>query len=312
MKTLKAIIFLIIVAVGFIKAQVDTTDWFPTQAGNYWEYMAWTGEGPKYFSIKILGDTLMPNGKEYKIFYKKYFDLGLEGIWFDRKQDSYVYRYFGDSISCETLEYKFLDFTCPDSTVWLICAPLFYPQSGRGISFTYLDYTYYTFLQKPTEAKVFEDVQIDSVDTLWTPNDGSFPILLNKGLGIVWHFIFNDGSYYLQGAIINGITMGTIVGVEKEDNTIPNNFSLRAYPNPFNPSTSIRFEIPEFSVVSIKVFNVLGKEIKLLLEENLPAGEHNFQWNGKDNEGNTLPSGIYFIQMKANEYQQTIKSVLLK
>jgi len=310
MKTLKAIIFFIILFVGFVKAQVDTTDWFPTQTGNYWEYMAWTGEGPKYFSIKILGDTLMPNGKEYKIFYKKYFDTPWDYIRYFRLENDSVFE-FANSIACLDFEYKYLDFYSPDSTIWLNCAG-WTGQNARGISFTFLDYNYYTFLQKPNEAKLFEDVQIDSVDTLWTPNDGSFPIILNKGLGIVWHFIFNDGSYYLQGAIINGITMGTIVGVEKENNTIPNNFSLRAYPNPFNPSTSIRFEIPEFSVVSIKVFNVLGKEINLLLEENISAGEHNVQWNGKDNEENTLPSGVYFIQMKAGKYQQTIKSVLLK
>jgi len=307
MKTLKAIIFLIIVAVGFVKAQVDTTDWFPTQTGNYWEYMAWTDEGPKYFSIKILGDTLMPNGKEYKIFYKKYFDLSQEEIWFDRKQDSYVYRYFGDSISCETLEYKFLDFTCPDSTVWLICAPLFYPQSGRGISFTYLDYTYYTFLQKPNEAKVFEDVQIDSVDTLWTPNDGSFPILLNKGLGIVWHFIFNDGIYYLQGAIINGITMGTIVGVEKEDNTIPNNFSLRAYPNPFNSLTTLEINLPITGLTELSVYNILGQRITTLIDEQKTPGNHKIKFNA-----NHLSSGVYFVLLKQNELVTKQKIILLK
>ena len=56
----------------------------------------------------------------------------------------------------------------------------------------------------------------------------------------------------------------------------------------------------------------LGKEIKLLLEDFLPAGEYTIQWDGKDDKGNVLPGGVYFIQMKAGEYQQTIKTVLLK
>jgi hypothetical protein len=96
-------------------------------------------------------------------------------------------------------------------------------------------------------------------------------------------------------------------------------FLYQNYPNPFNPSTIIKFSVSDHSFVSIKVYNILGKEIKLLLEENLPAGEHNAQWNGKDNEGIPLPTGIYFIQMRAipkgrqaGEYQQTIKTLLLK
>lgn len=84
------------------------------------------------------------------------------------------------------------------------------------------------------------------------------------------------------------------------------------YPSPFNPLTNIKFELNEYSDVSIKLYNILGKEIKTLLEENLPIGEHTIQWNGKNNEGNLLPGGIYFIQMKAGAYRQTIKTILLK
>jgi len=93
----------------------------------------------------------------------------------------------------------------------------------------------------------------------------------------------------------------------------PDNYLLyQNYPNPFNPSTTIRYAIPERSFVSLKVYNILGKEIKLLLDENLPSGEHTVQWDGKDDKGNTLPGGVYFIQMKAGDYRQTIKTVLLK
>ncbi len=307
MKTLKSVLLFVIATFEIATAQVDTTDWFPMQTGNYWEYMAWTGDGPKYFSQKIIGDTLMPNGSEYKIFYRKYFDSSSEGIWYDRKEDNSVYRYYGDSISCETLEYKFLDFSYPDSTVWLICAPWFYPQSGRGISSTFYDYTYYTFLQKPNLAKQFEDVQVDSSDTLWTPNDGSIPIVLNKGLGIVWHFIFNDGSYYLQGAIINGIQMGTIVDVENEDNILPNNFSIKSYPNPFNNSTTLEIKLPETDQTELSVYNILGQKIATLMDEQKRAGNYNIQFNA-----NQLSSGVYVVLLKQNELVAKEKLILLK
>ncbi len=101
--------------------------------------------------------------------------------------------------------------------------------------------------------------------------------------------------------------------INDDGEILPNTTMLyQNYPNPFNPQTKINFELNKLEKVSIKVYNVLGKEIKQLLQENLPSGEHNIQWDGKDNLGITLPSGIYFIQMIAGSYQKTIKSILMK
>jgi hypothetical protein len=98
-----------------------------------------------------------------------------------------------------------------------------------------------------------------------------------------------------------------------DDIITPNDIKLyQNYPNPFNPTTIIKFVINKYTDTSIKVFNILGKEIKVLLDKGLTTGEYKIQWDGKDNKGNLLPGGIYFIQMKAGENQQTIKSVLLK
>jgi hypothetical protein len=98
-----------------------------------------------------------------------------------------------------------------------------------------------------------------------------------------------------------------------KDNFLPKTNKLyQNFPNPFNPSTNIKFSLIEIEDVSIRVYNILGKEIKLLLDKNLPAGEYTIQWDGKDDKGNIVPVGVYFIQMKADNYQHTIKSVLLK
>jgi FlgD Ig-like domain/FG-GAP-like repeat len=103
-----------------------------------------------------------------------------------------------------------------------------------------------------------------------------------------------------------------IVGNDN-DKILPTRIKLyQNYPNPFNPSTNINFDLKNPETVLIKAYNILGKEIKLLLNENLPAGEHSVQWDGKDDKGNILPGGVYFIQLKAGEYRQTIKAVLLK
>ncbi|NWG27155.1 MAG: VCBS repeat-containing protein [Ignavibacteriaceae bacterium] len=94
---------------------------------------------------------------------------------------------------------------------------------------------------------------------------------------------------------------------------IPNtNILFQNYPNPFNPATTVRFSLVEIEDVSIRIYDIVGKEIKLLLDKNLPTGEYIVQWDGKDDEGTILPGGVYFIQMTAGNYRQTIKSVLLK
>ena len=98
-----------------------------------------------------------------------------------------------------------------------------------------------------------------------------------------------------------------------EDLAKPDKFNLsQNYPNPFNPATQIKVTVKEQSNIKVAVYNILGKEIKLLLNENLPAGEYTIQWDGKDNEGNNLAGGVYFIQMITGNYQKTIKSILLK
>ncbi|MEO8231334.1 MAG: FG-GAP-like repeat-containing protein [Ignavibacteriota bacterium] len=98
------------------------------------------------------------------------------------------------------------------------------------------------------------------------------------------------------------------------DDEILSNFTIlyQNYPSPFNPTTTVKFSIGHSKNISIKIYNVLGKEIKQLLQENLPAGEHTVQWNGKDDKGNNLTNGVYFIQMIAGSYQKTIKTILLK
>ncbi len=253
--------------------------------------------------VKVIGDTLMPNSKEYKIFYKKYFDTSSDFVWYFRKDSNKVYRYIGDSISC--MEYKYLDFMIEDSMIWLTCPTVI--EYARGIASTFYDNTYYNFLQKSNEAKQFEDVEITSTDTIWTPSDGSFPIVLNRGLGIVWHFLFNDGSYYLQGAIINGVKMGVITSAEGEQNTV-NSFELfQNYPNPFNPNTTIKFSISEPQKVKLTIYSLLGEEIKVLVDEYKSSGSQLVIFDASG-----LSSGVYIYSLIAGNQRLSKKLILLK
>jgi hypothetical protein len=84
------------------------------------------------------------------------------------------------------------------------------------------------------------------------------------------------------------------------------------FPNPFNSSTQIRFVIPNSSKISVKVYNLLGKEITGILNEELPRGSYTINWEARDRNNNSLPSGIYFIKLNAGSFNKTIKAVLLK
>ena len=94
---------------------------------------------------------------------------------------------------------------------------------------------------------------------------------------------------------------------------LPEKFSLyQNYPNPFNPTTTIRFDIPEPSHISLKVYNLMGQEVRTLTNEWLPTGSHHLIWNGKDQRGIPVSAGVYIYRLQSQNFQKTRKMVLLK
>jgi photosystem II stability/assembly factor-like uncharacterized protein len=110
------------------------------------------------------------------------------------------------------------------------------------------------------------------------------------------------------GTILKTTTGGATFIEEKEIDKIPNDYLLsQNYPNPFNPSTKIRYSVPQPSEVAIKVFDILGSEIETLVNEEKPAGAYELTWNPTDH-----PSGVYFYQLRAGDFIQTKKMILIK
>ena len=92
----------------------------------------------------------------------------------------------------------------------------------------------------------------------------------------------------------------TVVGVDEKNPLIPDVFALEQnYPNPFNPSTTIRYALPKDAFVTLKIYNILGQEIISLREEMQNVGFHNVIWNGRNNAGQTIASGVYFYRLEA-------------
>ena len=100
---------------------------------------------------------------------------------------------------------------------------------------------------------------------------------------------------------------------EVRPNIIPEKFELsQNYPNPFNPTTQIEFAIPSKSHVNLVIYNALGQRVKDLVDEELDAGWKSVSWDGTDNSGSEVASGIYLYRIEAQDYAQSKKMILMK
>ncbi len=118
----------------------------------------------------------------------------------------------------------------------------------------------------------------------------------------------NSRTHNGSSMTVDDIALAGIVSGIANSKQIPQEFSLEQnFPNPFNPSTVIRFTIATASFTSLKVFNALGQEVADLVETNLPAGVHEIAFNGSG-----LASGIYFYRLRAGQFLSTKRLVILK
>ena len=127
-----------------------------------------------------------------------------------------------------------------------------------------------------------------------------------------WAIYTEDGTAFALGLKYNvyvANSLGTPTSVEEENNpTIVNNFELQQnFPNPFNPTTQIRFSLAEQSQVTLKVYNILGKEIVTLVNDVKSAGVHEVSFDGSG-----LASGVYFYTLQTGKFTQTHKMILMK
>ncbi|NOX88414.1 MAG: VWA domain-containing protein [Calditrichaeota bacterium] len=104
-----------------------------------------------------------------------------------------------------------------------------------------------------------------------------------------------------------------MTGLEGLDNRVPEKFALyQNFPNPFNPTTTIVYDLPETREVRLEIFTASGQKIKTLFTGQLNQGRHKLVWDGTDDAGNQVASGVYLYQLKAGDFVQTRKMILMR
>ncbi len=147
--------------------------------------------------------------------------------------------------------------------------------------------------------------------------------------GATWQNQSSGSDHFLSyGAVAySGATSAAIVGdfgsilhfglvgtdAPRERQNRPVEFQLsQNYPNPFNPATSIRFSLSKRQKITLEIFNLIGERVKLLANEEKAAGEHTVVWDGRDDKGRTLSSGVYFYRLRGEDFTESKRKIFLK
>ena len=159
------------------------------------------------------------------------------------------------------------------------------------------------------------------------PDPGYYGYQLQDVVGDTWVPTWplpeKTDMQYSNSALKTGSTTGSVIGdpnwfgidtdVKETSSKIPATFSLsNAYPNPFNPSTNIQFTVAKSENVKLVVYNTLGQKVKTLVNQSFQPGSYTISWNGTDEHGASMASGIYFYRFESQSFTSAKKMILMK
>ena len=150
-------------------------------------------------------------------------------------------------------------------------------------------------------------------NTLITIFDDNRIIEVSLLEGIIWEYILNDGSTGIPRAKKYGIDYFNSNNLGELNNDLGQNFTLiQNFPNPFNPVTSIRYYLPEDALVNITIYDLMGRVVKTLINDQQTAGYTSLRWDATNEAGSPVSAGIYLYTIQAGDFRQTKMMVLLK
>ena len=296
---MKKTVFVLELILIFDSVSFSQQDFFPLEVGNYWQFKIshWTsGSGItyNYNYMEVLKDTSFSDSG---VIFKK-----IKHILFYEWFDEYIYLRYDTTLNSIMMydidhdtETIFIDNNASLLDCW---------ENTRLSSVCITDENSLNLFDLETNYKTYR----------WGTGWFNASISLANVYGPV--IVGHDESYVLSTidsalliyAKINGIEYGQFVNVADENAHLPKEFYLsQNYPNPFNPSTKISYQLPNAGNVTLKAFDVLGREVATLDDEYKNAGRYEIEFNASN-----LPSGVYFYQLKAGNYLETKKMMLLK
>ncbi len=294
----KLIIFLVVLLSGEIYS-IDTTAarYYPLVIGNIYVYRSESSSGPTSYTQRFIIQDSVFNGHRYYKFRYTYTNSKSPTYSWERVDSvtTNILKYDGSSCILHPNE------SMVDSLVSSLGSYI-YRGCGTTQSVHCNDTSYTTLFGIATQKKSFMSVQ---PTWIYLKDIGFFSYRWQFGSQFY-------GSTILRGCVLNGILYGDttmpIIAVNLQSNEIPKEYKLyNNYPNPFNPETKIKFDIPENAFVKMEVFDAAGRLTEQILNREMNAGYYETGW-----DGSKYSSGIYFYRISAGKFTAVKKMVMVK
>jgi len=294
--------FLIIISFSNSASAWDTTaaKFYPLQVGNLYtftrvEYIIDCQPLPGIrFSVKISGQTTLSNGKNYYVFQANRYAYQFNTIWKYQRIDSTTMNVYGYD-------------TTNNRELLLDSLLAIYPNNFKCQRFT-------TSFPSGTASPLYSINFFGSTRIekrfLCSPSITNYSLV--EGIGFTGYYSCQDfgNGMNLRGCFINGVLYGDTVttSIQQISSEVPDNFSLsQNYPNPFNPETNIKFALLKSGEVKLTVFDAIGKEISVLLNEYKTQGVYTATFDAAN-----FPSGTYYYKLETDGFSEVKKMILLK
>lgn len=292
---LKKFVIVIICSALFVSTQLvaqtpDSLEWYPLQVGNVWVYQNWYPDTTQ-ITYRIVEDTVDPSGVR----------------WFGRQINhapSLVYLAQIDSIIYKGMSRE-------DTLYQLPLRPgTCFPRGSAAVGVVTDTFQMQYGGEVRTGARIdFFGGQCDSTDLYM------YTETLARGIGLIEEFYEPMGGRSLIGAIIDSTRYGTLVGIQGIGKSESSPATLRLYgnyPNPFNLSTTIVYDLPSPGHVTIRIYSIRGELIKKISRGIESSGKRSVVWNGTDAAGNEVSSGVYIVQVQLGKHIERVKITLVK
>lgn len=304
---MKNIVFLLIM-VSYSSFSQSFSDYFPLKIGEQFRYNYRSIE-KEYFDIAFMNKMTTDSGTIHYTFIDSSNEDSVIS-WNVEEEDSvirHIQDYFNNLDTMylikSTVKYQLYEYM--DSLHTINCKPYFPP-------FTFPISWYFGYISSPVYRYGVDSTYKFKVDVQSIPGSTwSFmdTLLFQRDEGLIYaKSITNKGPntpyyYEWEASLISRVT-----NVESDMNKIPTEFKLfQNYPNPFNPDTKITYLIPYTGFVSLKVYDIIGKEIATLVAEVKSAGKYEINF-----KANNLSSGVYFYRIKVGNFSDTKKFIIIR